>query len=159
MQLRTHNQEVHRLTYILPRSSLCLQIKFPDSDVMHDIVVHGDLAAVNALLDKGVDPNIPDPDGLTALHRACTENYLNIASALVAKGADIKAQDNDWWTPLHAAANSGEPRPPDPPTPVCDETGFYTANKVLLNYLLTIKRSHQAARHGHPLSLPLSGRS
>lgn len=83
------------------------KIHFPDSEVMHDVVVHGDLAAVNALLDKGVDPNIPDPDGLTALHRACTENYLNIASALVAKGADIKMQDNDWWTPLHAAANSG----------------------------------------------------
>lgn len=83
------------------------KIHFPDSEVMHDVVVHGDIAAVNGLLDKGVDPNIPDPDGLTALHRACTENYLNIASALVAKGADIKKQDNDWWTPLHAAANSG----------------------------------------------------
>lgn len=67
----------------------------------------GDLAAVNQLLDKGVSPNVTDPDGLTALHRACTENCLNIASVLVAKGADIKAHDNDWWTPLHAAANTG----------------------------------------------------
>lgn len=83
------------------------KVKFQDGDVLHDVVTNGDMVAVNKLLDRGVDPNLTDPDGLTALHRACTENYLNIASALVAKGADIKAHDNDWWTPLHAAANSG----------------------------------------------------
>lgn len=99
--------------YKLKKSDLTLsgkgeaKVKFPDGDVLHDIVTNGDIAKVNAMLDKGVDPNVPDPDGLTALHRACTENYLNVASALVAKGADVKMQDNDWWTPLHAAANSG----------------------------------------------------
>ena len=124
-------------TYLPPpaTTTIRLQIQFPDSEVMHDVVVHGDLAAVNALLDKGVDPNIPDPDGLTALHRACTENYLNIASALVAKGADIKMQDNDWWTPLHAAANSGEPLPQRPAPPLslsCLSRPFNLAPRALV---------------------------
>eukprot|EP00040_Diaphanoeca_grandis_P005922 m.35124 g.35124 ORF g.35124 m.35124 type:complete len:357 (+) comp17087_c0_seq1:238-1308(+) len=83
------------------------KLKFMDSEILHDVIVQGDLEQVNALIDRGIDVNLSDPDGLTALHRACTENYLNIASALVNHGASVKKQDNDWWTPLHAAANAG----------------------------------------------------
>jgi len=54
-----------------------------------------------------VDIQASDADGMTALHKACLENYLPIVSALVSKGADINVQDNDWWTPLHAAASGG----------------------------------------------------
>lgn len=84
------------------------KVKFTNEDVLHDSVVSGDLAKINALLEENVDVNATDPDGMTPLHRACIENYLNIASTLVSHGADITRQDNDWWTPLHAAASSGE---------------------------------------------------
>jgi len=83
------------------------KLKFMDAEILHDVIVQGDLEQVNKLVDRGIDVNLTDPDGLTALHRACTENYLNIASTLVNNGASVKKQDNDWWTPLHAAANAG----------------------------------------------------
>jgi ankyrin repeat protein len=41
------------------------------------------------MLDAGVDVNAADPDGMTPLHRACIENYLNIASVLVTRGASV----------------------------------------------------------------------
>ena len=62
---------------------------------------------VNDQLAAGVNIQASDADGMTALHKACLENYLPIVSALVSKGADINVQDNDWWTPLHAAASGG----------------------------------------------------
>eukprot|EP00036_Acanthoecidae_sp_10tr_P008829 CAMPEP_0182915798 /NCGR_PEP_ID=MMETSP0105_2-20130417/546_1 /TAXON_ID=81532 ORGANISM="Acanthoeca-like sp., Strain 10tr" /NCGR_SAMPLE_ID=MMETSP0105_2 /ASSEMBLY_ACC=CAM_ASM_000205 /LENGTH=375 /DNA_ID=CAMNT_0025052689 /DNA_START=278 /DNA_END=1405 /DNA_ORIENTATION=+ len=83
------------------------KVAFPDEVLLHDHVTNGDLAKVNEMLDAGVDVNAVDPDGMTPLHRACIENYLNIASALVTRGASVTREDNDWWTPLHAAASGG----------------------------------------------------
>lgn len=64
-------------------------------------------AGVNDQIAAGVDIHASDADGMTALHKACLENYLPIVSALVSKDADVNIQDNEWWTPLHAAASGG----------------------------------------------------
>eukprot|EP00037_Helgoeca_nana_P013325 m.122589 g.122589 ORF g.122589 m.122589 type:complete len:275 (+) comp21963_c0_seq4:193-1017(+) len=82
-------------------------VVFPPEVILHDHVTNGNVEAVNEMLDAGVDVNAADPDGMTPLHRACIENYLNIASVLVTRGASVTRQDNDWWTPLHAAASGG----------------------------------------------------
>lgn len=82
-------------------------ITFAGETVFLDAAVNGDLAGVNDQLAAGVNIQASDADGMTALHKACLENYLPIVSALVSKGADINVQDNDWWTPLHAAASGG----------------------------------------------------
>lgn len=81
--------------------------QFVAETVFLDAAVNGDVAGVNDQLAAGVDIQASDADGMTALHKACLENYLPIVSALVSKGADINVQDNDWWTPLHAAASGG----------------------------------------------------
>lgn len=62
---------------------------------------------VQKMLDEGMDPNITNADGLTALHQCAIENSLKVASVLVSNGARTNVKDNDWWTPLHAAAACG----------------------------------------------------
>jgi protein phosphatase 1 regulatory subunit 16A len=83
------------------------KLTFTSETCFLDAAVNGDSTGVNQALADGVDIQCADADGMTALHKACLENYLPIVSALVAKGADINCQDNDWWTPLHAAASGG----------------------------------------------------
>lgn len=65
--------------------------------------MQGDLGLL-ALLGGGLDPNIPDNDGLSPLHHAVISNRrLNIA-ALLRCGALVNAQDLAGWTPLHHCA-------------------------------------------------------
>jgi len=83
------------------------KVVFEKPLVMLDAAVNGQIDQVNDCLTDGVDIHASDADGMTALHRACMESYLNIASSLINKNADLTVADNDWWTPLHAAAHSG----------------------------------------------------
>ena len=62
---------------------------------------------VEQMLEEGMDPNVKNADGLTALHQAAIENSPKITALVLAKGADVDAKDNDWWTALHAAAACG----------------------------------------------------
>ncbi|MBI1276370.1 hypothetical protein GC177_10450 [bacterium] len=65
---------------------------------------------VRAILERGMDPNIASPEGLTALHLAASRNddeAIPIAELLVAKGANLEARDPKGNTPLHLAINSG----------------------------------------------------
>ena len=57
--------------------------------IIHDAAAAGDLAAIQAELDKGVDVNIRDPYGKTPLHVVKTKE---IAELLIAKGADVNAK-------------------------------------------------------------------
>ena len=85
----------------------------------------GDLAAIQALLAGGADPNTFDAGGQTALHwaargghpigpHACrgeAPNRLEIVAALIAGGGDLNLADrrgaipggSSGWTPLHVA--------------------------------------------------------
>jgi ankyrin repeat protein len=64
----------------------------------------GNLDAVKALLDGGVDPNHALEGGITALHVASGEKYLEIAKLLLEKGADPNCRQAANATPLHIAA-------------------------------------------------------
>jgi ankyrin repeat protein len=77
---------------------------------------HGNLPAVRALLQSGVNP---DDDGLlleagnkqicTALHIAAGAGHLGVAKALIEAGADVNKQELDdlGRTPLMLAAAAG----------------------------------------------------
>jgi len=66
---------------------------------------NGDAAAVQTLLAGGADANAAQGDGLTALHMAAQEGYLEIAEALLGAGADVEAKTRIGdYTPLHLAA-------------------------------------------------------
>jgi len=74
------------------------------ADPIHDAAANGDLAGVQAELDKGVDVNVTDIDwGLTPLHSATYWGHKEIAELLIAEGADVNAKDDDGWTPLDGA--------------------------------------------------------
>ncbi len=67
-----------------------------------------DLAAVRTLLAGGADPNVPQGDGMTALHWAAERGQTDIAAALLAAGARPAATTRlGAYTPLHLAARRG----------------------------------------------------
>jgi len=87
------------------------------ADPIHDAAYDGDLAGVQAELDKGADVNAKlenaDPlrkhvgKGYTPLHNAAIKGREEIAELLIAAGADVNAKGVDEWTPLHWAARKG----------------------------------------------------
>ena len=83
------------------------KIGFDQTAIFLDAAGNCDEAVVEAMLQEGMDPNVKNADGLTALHQAAIENSPKIAALVLGQGADVNAKDNDWWTALHAAAACG----------------------------------------------------
>ena len=78
------------------------------ADLIQDAAAKGDLAGVQAELDKGVDANtkgggaaVP-PLLLTALN-----SHMEVAKLLIANDADLEGTDKFGNTPLHYAAHQG----------------------------------------------------
>ncbi|TNN19077.1 Protein phosphatase 1 regulatory inhibitor subunit 16B [Schistosoma japonicum] len=82
-------------------------VKFTDNCVLLDATLRGDFEEVEYLLSHGIDPNISNVDGLTALHQACIDNDSALCNLLLNYGANVNARDADLWTPLHAASTCG----------------------------------------------------
>ncbi len=80
------------------------------ADPIHDAAKGGDLAGVQAELDKGAEVNGKDDGGWTTLHWAAWHDRKEIVELLIAKGADVNAKtDNQYGdTPLHKAAWGGQ---------------------------------------------------
>ena len=76
------------------------------ADPIHDAAKTGDLAGVQAELDKGVDVNEVDRSfyNLTPLHWAISKG---VAELLISEGADVNAITLEGSTPLHFAAWNG----------------------------------------------------
>ena len=73
------------------------------ADPIHDAAGNGDLAGVQAELDKGVDVNAKDGWEWTPLHIAASKSHKEIIELLIAKGADVNALNNKSDTPLNLA--------------------------------------------------------
>ena len=77
------------------------------ADPIHDAAAAGDLAAIQAELDKGVDVNAKDNGGRTPLHYAATRGLKKIIELLIARGADVNTKievgDYKGQTPLDGA--------------------------------------------------------
>lgn len=83
------------------------RVKFQQAYVFLAACSSSDRDEVEKLLQRGVDINTSNIDGLTALHQACIDNNLLMVEYLLNRSADINCQDNEGWTPLHAAASCG----------------------------------------------------
>ena len=73
-------------------------------------VSHGRLAAAQALLDGGADPNRPDARGDTAVHAAAFADDPALLAAVLAHGGDPDiANDQTGARPLFSALRGGNP--------------------------------------------------
>jgi ankyrin repeat protein len=61
---------------------------------------------VQYLLDKGVDPNIPNADGDTCLHFAMRTNNQELIYILIEQGALIYVKNSKRETPVDVASVS-----------------------------------------------------
>ncbi|RTZ64974.1 MAG: hypothetical protein DSZ35_09545 [Verrucomicrobia bacterium] len=79
------------------------------ADPIHTAAWDGDLAGVQAELDKGVDVNEADINfyNLAPLHYAAIHGQKEIAELLIAAGADVSANTTTRGTPLHLVAFEG----------------------------------------------------
>src|SRR5215510_6897105 len=67
-----------------------------------------DVAAVKAMLDKGIDVNVKNHYGATALSYACDRGNVEMVKLLIERGADVNVQDTFYRaTPLTWAADKG----------------------------------------------------
>jgi ankyrin repeat protein len=67
----------------------------------------GDKAAVQTLLQRRVDVNVPEVDGTTALHWAVRNDDRELADRLIRAGANVKAANRYGITPLYLACVNG----------------------------------------------------
>lgn len=63
------------------------------NDLFWEAVRKGDVAAVTAFLDKGVDVNAKFRYGQTALFKAAERGHTDIVKLLLARGADVTVKD------------------------------------------------------------------
>jgi ankyrin repeat protein len=66
-----------------------------------------DRAAIRALLKQHADVNVPQADGMTALHWAAYHDDLDIAGLLLRAGANARAANRYGVTPLAMACTNG----------------------------------------------------
>ena len=68
----------------------------------------GDVAAVKAFLDKGMDVNARSPYGATALSFVSDKGHIEVARLLIERGADVNVRDTFYGeVPLGWAADKG----------------------------------------------------
>jgi ankyrin repeat protein len=72
-----------------------------------DAAINGDIGRVRELLDRGVDPNIIDDHGITALIFASQKGHTEIVRLLLENNADINITDYFSWTALIYASSGG----------------------------------------------------
>jgi ankyrin repeat protein len=67
----------------------------------------GHTAAVEALLDSGLDVNAKGQNAWTPLLEAVFGGHTDTIRVLLDRGADVNATDQTGWTPLMEAASKG----------------------------------------------------
>ena len=76
------------------------------TDPIHTAAKNGDLAGVQAELDKGVDVNASG-NGQSPLHLAAIMGHVEVAELLITSGADLEGTDKHGNTPLHYTTHRG----------------------------------------------------
>jgi ankyrin repeat protein len=75
--------------------------------LLANAVEKNDPARAASLLEKKSDVNVPQADGMTALHWAVLHDDVDVVKQLLAAGADSKAANRYGVTPLELACTNG----------------------------------------------------
>jgi len=79
----------------------------PTAQDLLSAAARGDSLKIDALISQGIDINVRNANGSSALRLAASGGYMNAVQSLIAGGADVNAADNNGTTPLMAAAQAG----------------------------------------------------
>jgi len=78
----------------------------PGADDLNTAARKGDVAAVKALLDKGISPDAKWRYGMTALFPACDRGHLAVVKLLLDRGANVNVADRFYnQSPIGVALN------------------------------------------------------
>ena len=78
-----------------------------EKPTLADAAERGNGALVRTLLEGGAGVNVPQVDGMTALHWAVYHDDAETAGLLVRSGADVNAENRYGVPPLSVAATNG----------------------------------------------------
>src|ERR1700741_2855905 len=70
-------------------------------------VIHGHVAAAEALLNGGSDPNVKDDENIPLLHQAVIRGKKEMVELLLDKKANLNAKDSEGETALDEAVEQG----------------------------------------------------
>lgn len=76
---------------------------------IHEASSQGDVATVEKLLRRGVDPSKKNWQNSTPLHEAARGGHLDVVKVLIHNGADVNRGGDTYQKPLHVAAQAGHP--------------------------------------------------
>lgn len=79
--------------------------------LLMEVAKKGQTDVVELLIESGIDPNISDKYGRTAVYFAAEKGHVETVKLLVAKKCDLNISRNDYWhkdeSPLYVAAANG----------------------------------------------------
>ncbi|KAF5281783.1 hypothetical protein FQR65_LT14530 [Abscondita terminalis] len=114
VDLRTDSSSTSIASYInvskiLLESFMSLEQLDDNYELLHLAAAHGDFAIMSALLERGLNINVPNKNGETPLLVALREHRWVIAELLLSRGADVNTIGNEYGrTCLHYVADSAE---------------------------------------------------
>ena len=101
---------LERASVVLVGLASSLGLAAPDDLRLIQAVRNQDVELARKLVEEGVDVNVPQGDGATALHWAAHRDDLVTADLLIRAGASVNATNDLGATPLHVACqNRGGP--------------------------------------------------
>lgn len=81
---------------------------YKDMKEFHEAASNGYLDKVKELINKGIDADIEDLDGGTALFKAVKGGHKEVIKFLIDSGADVNFSNREWGhTPIFTAVASG----------------------------------------------------
>jgi ankyrin repeat protein len=105
--MRVKSFGMYGVVFVLSTFSLLAAGPANNDATLADAAERMDRALVKTLLQRRVDVNAPQVDGMTALHWATYQDDLDTATLLVRAGANVKATNRYGVTPLSLACTNG----------------------------------------------------